>query len=286
MDTKLAGFAIDWLRAVSVEEGPHWDKVQAAQKLLPVTQWDAMAGTPFSYNIGVECEFAIIAWHTEKPEFGVMMDMSGSRLSLLREQGVSLLSVMSDLHTLGWKITRLDLAMDVYNTGLRPRHLYNRFSDDSMKTKARSARIMQSKTVKGVDGETVYFGSRKSNVMWRVYDKAAEMKQKGDRIRTEFELKREAANGYAMLAVEQGIPRTMAALLTEQITSGMPEVYRQATDLEFEIVRIEASRDTNFERWFETTVLPAISKAIRVHMPDVEHMIMQAIKDGQNGHGK
>jgi hypothetical protein len=284
--TKQAGYIVDWLRATIVVEHRAIYKVRNnLQKLFGEVAWAESSMVPFSYNQGVECDYAGVYWNTEHPEFGLMLDMSGTRLARLREAGLIDGEIMIGAHEQGWSFTRVDVAMDIFNSGARPRGLYNAWVQGDMTTKARKVGIIQSRTLAGVAGETVYFGSRQSDVMLRVYDKAAEMGQEGDRIRLEWEVKRAKANAIAMSIVDQGIPRTLAALFREQITAGLPEWVQSAIDVEFEVVRIEGAKDTNFERWFLSTVLPAIAKAVRVGMPDVEGLIERAVKSGKAGHG-
>jgi len=284
--TKQAGYIVDWLRAtIVVQTSAVYTVRNKLQELFGEVEWQEAAAVPFSYNHGVECEYAGVYWHSEHPEFGLMLDMSGSRLARLREAGIHDGQIIQGAHDQGWTFTRIDIAMDVFNTGARPRGLYNAWTRGDMTTRARRAGIIQSSTVSGVAGETVYFGSRQSDTMLRVYDKAAEMGQAGDRIRLEWELKRERANAAAMSVVDQGIPRTLAALFREQITAGLPEWIQSAVDVEFEVIRIEGAKDTNFERWFLGTVLPAIAKAVRVGVPDVEGLIERAVQSGRAGHG-
>jgi hypothetical protein len=286
LDNKQAAYAVDWIRGTIVVNATAQSDVRnRLQELFGEVRWERAASIPFSYNEGVDCDFAGVYWNTEHPEFGLMLDMSGSRLSALRDAGISDQYVIEGAHLQGWKFTRIDIAMDVYNTGARPKDMYAAWQGGALRTKARTAGIYQTRNQAGVKGETVYFGSRTSDVYLRVYDKAKEQNQTGDRIRVEFEVKHDRANAVAMSVLDQGVPRTIAALITDQILAGVPQWMRSAMELEFTIVKVEASKDTNFEKWFSGTVLPAIEKAIRINMPDVEMLINRAIKSGKSGHG-
>lgn len=282
---KQVAYAIDWLRATVVTGiREQFELRERLQDIIP-GEWAEAGPVPFSYRQGVECDAAGIFWNDEHPEFGIMLEMSGSRLSRARERGLNIVKIMSEIRSLGFTITRLDLAMDVYNVGVRPQSLYHAWMKGELTTKSRKVTIIKSVSGDEVAGETVYIGSRQSNAMLRVYDKGAEMKQDTDRIRLEWELKRECANAHAVSVINQGIPRTLAALFRDQITAGLPEWVQSACEVEFEVVRMEATKDTNFMRWFETTVLPSIEKAARIGFPDLDRLILEALKSGRDGHG-
>lgn len=285
--TKQASYGMDWIRAVIIADNTlKHDVRNKAQELFGDVEWVESATTPFSYNHGVECEFAGFYWHEDHPEFGIMCDMSGSRLSAARREKIAPINVLGGLYEQGWKFKRIDLAMDVYEGGGRPREMYNEWQKGAIKTKARKVTIIQSRTQSGVDGETVYFGSRQSDVMVRVYDKAAERGHDADCIRVELECKGDRAIQVAESVYEQGTVKTIAALLREQFTQGLPDWITKAIDYEFQIVAMAASTDTNFERWFTGTVIPAIEKAVRTGVPDAELLIRQAVSAGRAAHGK
>jgi len=99
---------------------------------------------------------------------------------LLNEQS-TLVELVQLAKQTGYKVSRLDLCVDVQSSVLLE------------KEKARCTGFYS-----GRKGFTLYYGSRRSNVMWRVYDKRAEVEQKsridiGTLTRFELELKRQRA---------------------------------------------------------------------------------------------
>lgn len=285
--TEQVSYGLDWLRGTMIADNEiKHDARNKAQKILGELEWLDSKHAPFSYREGVECKYAGIHWHEEHPEFGLMWNSSGAQLSAARAAGIDPVRVLNELREQGWKMTRLDLAMDIYNAGGRPREMFNARKDGDLKTKSKHYSIVQSRDDAGVSGETVYFGARQSKVYIRVYDKAAERGKNGDCIRVEIELKQDRAESAALSVYEQGLPRTMASILREQFLYGLPDWITKALELQFELVKMELSKDTNFEKWFQGTVIPAIEKAVRTGVPDAEAMIRKAVAAGRQAHGK
>lgn len=89
-------------------------------------------------------------------------------------------------------ITRLDLALDVYNKNLFKKCL-KAYKKNNFVSKFRTTKLLEAKKNGEEKGGTIYFGSRNSEVMIRIYDKGAEQKKEIDWTRIEIVLKKEYA---------------------------------------------------------------------------------------------
>lgn len=102
-------------------------------------------------------------------------------------------------------ISRIDLALDVKDT-LQMRTVLKAVRQGCLVSRTRNLRIIEKLNNKKDElenvGYTVYVGSEKSNKMLRIYDKAKEQKEKGDRIRFELQLRDNVAMKVAERIVE------------------------------------------------------------------------------------
>lgn len=78
------------------------------------------------------------------------------------------------------RFTRVDLALDDHKVHFTPDGIRNYIESNQMVSKFRSGRREEGFDIAGNTciGDTLYLGSRKSEVMLRIYDKALEQKQK------------------------------------------------------------------------------------------------------------
>lgn len=97
------------------------------------------------------------------------------------------------------KFKRIDLTLDVVNANMLS-FIKNSVIDEKYKTRYKKyTKIQQFNTKNGEKtAETYYFGSRQSENMVRIYDKAAEQKIEADICRIEIELKKNSAHKVAL----------------------------------------------------------------------------------------
>ena len=97
------------------------------------------------------------------------------------------------------KFKRIDLTLDVVNANMLD-FIKNNILEEKYKTRYKKYTIIQEFSTKTAEktAETVYFGSRKSENMIRIYDKAAEQKIEADICRIEIELKKNSAHKVAL----------------------------------------------------------------------------------------
>ena len=279
-------YQIDWITATMTEAYTNMseavDKLRAA---LGERDWWEPDRVPPPYKQGVESDIGVICWSDDYPEFGVMFRAGGANLRKMRLSGVADVEAIKSLMGLGWGFKRLDLALDIYDAGGRPKEIYDLWRTGKLATHARTVTIFQESNNQGeTKGETVYIGSRKTQQrrLVRIYDKAAERGVSGDWIRVELELTDKYAQSAASsLSGGENITRVFADFLHSAVPHGLPEWIRKAVDVEFSVVQIEADTHTNFERWFTKIILPAVEKAVGGEVPDAERLLLNAIRSGK-----
>lgn len=122
-----------------------------------------------------------------RPEMGTHIVYSGQSLTRLAAASVSPLTILQKIRDGGGKVTRIDLALDVRDSGLKLAHMQESFENGEVVSNSR--KITPMGRIRDSQG-TLYIGSRTSEAFMRIYDKAYEQLRIGeDWLRIELELK-------------------------------------------------------------------------------------------------
>lgn len=117
--------------------------------------------------------------HANRPEMGTHVVLSGATL---KEINISPQVFLQHVVEHGAEITRLDIAIDCYECGLRPEQATEEIKNDRIRTLARKFPLWFDPKEKGY---TQYIGKKSSTAFVRIYNKAAEMGADGDWTRVE-----------------------------------------------------------------------------------------------------
>lgn len=131
-----------------------------------------------------------MAWNV-RLDTGVDVWVSIPGAALARVDGRMHLGIFKRLKSsYNFEPTRFDIALDDYLKKMSPDFIMQAIRDKNYVGFGKSSVITnQSKSVEGLDGWTIYMGSRKSDKMYRYYDKNAESKGQINAFRLEAELK-------------------------------------------------------------------------------------------------
>jgi len=118
--------------------------------------------------------------------------------------------IYETLRNEGWRVTRCDVAVDVFND----ENTIERLWHDGMSKQA-FKRQRKTDLILSPNGDTISVGSRKSDKFMRVYDKAKEQHVEGDWIRYELETKYKTAKSLSPFYndVIRGASATMLSML-------------------------------------------------------------------------
>lgn len=97
------------------------------------------------------------------------------------------------------KISRLDLAFDDFSKTFRPKQYLKWWNEGQINTRYQKIHFFSSQQEYG---NTIYFGSRKTGKMLRIYDKDFESKGEVDSVRYEFELHGDFARDMVQYLIE------------------------------------------------------------------------------------
>lgn len=152
---------------------------------------------PFNgYNLGSQyVDGRVELVHTTRKEMGSHVVMSGS---CLREVTISPEVLLSHFIEHGAMLTRLDIAVDCHDCGLKPSRATEEIENDRVKTLSRQFPTWHDAKIPGY---TQYIGKKSSTAFCRIYDKAAEMgsEQEWTRVECVFNGKRAMDAGQWVL---------------------------------------------------------------------------------------
>lgn len=148
----------------------------------------------------------ILLFHETRHEMGRHWIFSGSTLNELSERGCVPYQLIKAYIGAGGKATRLDLAVDCWDTGLSLDKIEALIKAGEFD--ASSRKFSRVNGIGDTPGHTIYVGSRQSEQCARLYDKAAETGKGGDWIRLETELKGERAQFAAAMIAREGARKT------------------------------------------------------------------------------
>ena len=152
-------------------------------------------------------------------DMGQHFIISGLACRILESLDVSLLDILRSLNENSTiNITRLDIAMDIFENKTLLNSIVEAYNSNNYRSKAKSSNIIISKGSNGRIGTTINFGSRQSAVLIRIYDKAAESDMEVNWVRIEIECKDKKYNKKIINNINSlGISATYKAIINNYL---------------------------------------------------------------------
>lgn len=270
-------WSIDWLSITFKTGVSDLDFRKVLSFGFPLKTWQRDKGK-FGYQQAFIHPFGILVMsNAARPEMGVHVSFSGRALRSLADVGTSGIELLEWALNERGRITRLDLAIDVFDQAIDPIAL------------AKCARVLVNpgtarkwSYVQGHDGgTTAYIGSRKSERFLRIYDKAAEQRiQDQNWTRFELELKsdsaRAAANHFTLLSdAERG---GYIKGLIKNLFNPNDATFQEAMEGSADPLKTIKDTDDNTLEWLLNTVARSIAKTMaRRADVDVWGLLTQAV---------
>lgn len=216
------------------------------------------------YNRGMRLKHGAIFWHSERPEQGVSVQLTGQDLNDIRGGDLTEIALLEFIQAARGSVSTLHSCINIHDAGAHVGDLIDQHQSGTLQTRAKKAGVYQSKTkVKGewITGDTLYVGSAKSAVQVRVYDKAAEQGIRADWVRIEIVWRgRHAKSAHARM-LSHGIASTTRGAIQHQMTA-TPEWWRIAiTGDTVEPLPLTRKPSNRYE-WLRKSVLPALRREI------------------------
>jgi hypothetical protein len=205
---------------------------------------------------------ALIAWHTDRKDMGVHVQLSGETLRYYSTIGVDWKQLLTWAKKHKGRTSRVDLALDLHNSGLQ----FDQFSKKNLKPykgKGRTPRFLPVGTQE--DGWTVYVGSRTSEKFLRVYDWSAKHdKEAGDYLRIELECKGEIAHAIGWEFPEKDTTECveMAQTLIRNVADFTMENWQISLASRNVELSIPQGKDRDTFTWLVKICAPSLAKTI------------------------
>lgn len=204
---------------------------------------------------------------------GTHVVLSSEALYNLSMGGLSTITSLGLMDNLCGQVSRIDLALDFFNSGLEIRDIRNGYQSGQLTSKSRKPprqyhelELFEQKALGKDDGiehgDSIYFGSPKSDTMFRCYNKAAEQGVRNGvkwvRIEGQFRHKKAQKISLAVLRSEK-LRYVVNASIRDYFTWNN-SVFKQATvsgDAEIDPI---GRKETDFVAWITQQVAKACAK--------------------------
>lgn len=174
VETKILSQRIHWLEVTF--------KSEEDKKLPDSLPTEGIECYPLhGYNTGLKFTDGRMEFtHTSRPDMGLHIQWDGAALDALE---ISHLELVKFMYGHGAKFTRIDLAVDAQNFGLKASDATNEIREKRFKCRCKKTPAWFDPTF---GGWTQYLGTKASDIHLRIYDKASELGVQGDYTRVEL----------------------------------------------------------------------------------------------------
>jgi len=245
--------ALDWLSFTI--KGESDENKNLLSKIAPLASRTPIAPR-FGYDYGHTYSTGVSTYFSSvRHEMGLHVVVPGSSLRLLERDGLSTKTLLQSVVAARAKVTRLDLAKDAINEGVRLENI-SLLAIEGKRTG--SAQSISEITSSG-GGRTIYVGSRSSDRFARMYDKAAQQGLDEDWKRLEIECKGDVAKTLARVLSAEGCDwnATIGGIMQKMLMVD-DDGYRRWLDGAAVDGLPKIEKQTDREAWLLSQVFPAL----------------------------
>lgn len=231
---------------------------------------NGMHGYTRTYDVG----YATAHVNPDRLDMKVHIRMTGSECGVYRDLGGDDARLVKFVRGVGGATSRIDLAFDLFDYGIDLMRIYKDWKVGKVECRARKVTPVVSGVMNNermvAEAATVYFGSRTSDVMVRMYDKGKEQQTDLDWTRIELEIKGDKAKAYLIAMDNNGIPETGRAILADYFYK-MPYVFWREV-LKGSIVPLPSvgRKITERQAWLRNVIFPLLREEIAAEWDGME----------------
>lgn len=212
------------------------------------------------------------------------------------ENNYPILELVKRLNKLEIKTTRIDLAIDdVSGKIIKLDSIIEDVQNANIVSKWKSSTEITKRSIHdgGLEGQTVYLGSRKSEVFMRIYNKSLQLKLDGNWNRIELEIKGKKSEELQKIMTEKNIGKLTKGLINNYIRIVEPgrdknksrwktkEYWTKIIDTTEKIQLSRKKEEKTLEElknWIEKQVAPTLATIVMAEGGDVEFLYKQVTK--------
>lgn len=225
---------------------------------------DWVSGKPVNgYTVAMESETGIkLMSNEDRPDMGLHIIISGSALSKCEKIGITTDSIMDWMLASGYRLSRLDIAVDAVDSGLLIQDLANDVASGKVNTRARTAPYIDDKMG---EGKTQYIGSmRKRTKLFRAYSKDAEQGLiDTDWKRFELELRgKHAVNAGDIIMTGGAKEKTIQGLILGYVDFYNNPVWREIMGTDEIDLKSTTWETGDTQKWLLEQVAPSLARVL------------------------
>lgn len=277
--TKVGVYAsVDWLR-YTVPWSPPWvpsewpqieGQLRCAVHPSPVIELTGeVLGSSKGYNTGMKMNYGTVRYHTELASQKICVEFTGSDLEELRRIGVPAWDLIAHCRTVGGKVTRGDLAIDIFGFDADPLDVLRAWEKGEAITRVKEVTPYERKTK--VDGKvvsggaTVYVGAWGSSDRYmRVYDKAKQQKVDGKWTRIELQMGGDLAAEVIPMITGENVTMVVQAAVRGFCQCPTVGWYTMAVDGPVCVMPKVKRRPSRRKKWLLFDVLPSLQEELKL----------------------
>lgn len=259
---------IDWIQFTILKEEAIAEALQALKQKKE--NFEELKKGCFGYKKQMYFNNIKILWDGTIG-MGTCVSVSGQGCRYLEAQGLNLFNLLYDLKNQeNINITRFDLTLDYSKNIINL--IYGSISENLFTSKSKSIKVIEKIQGQSKNIETIYIGSRSSNIYLRIYDKQKEANLSEEKTRIEFEIKKDYTKKIIEL-LEENINKTFYSLLysyfrplekrCKNITRSPTAAYWQDFLKDIEKIKIyEDKKEKTIEEkfdWLQKQVAPTMA---------------------------
>lgn len=249
-------FSVDWINYTALHLGTR----VLTEIAYPMNTPEWINAIPArGYTSGLQNRNGVrLSWHTKRNDMGAHVQYSGQTLNKYYEQGITARTIALRHEVEGDRCSRIDLAIDCHNSALN----IGKLASDVKSGNGEFSSKVYSHIVSQDGGETLYLGSRTSELFLRIYNKSAEQAISGDWVRIELECKGSRAHdiGHRLAyESEQGMVTLTRGLIKHQAAFDDTIWAQIVGELAISIAKAHV-REPDRKGWLLGLVAPAMGK--------------------------
>lgn len=221
-----------------------------------------MQGYKLSYDWG----YASAHVDPQRRDMKVGIRMGGHDLGVWRDLGGNDERLVNFVRGVKGSTSRVDICFDLFDYGIDVKRLYADWKGGKLQARCRKAKPYMEGEMNDdgtvTEAATVYFGSRTSETMVRVYDKGKEQRTDLDWTRFELEIKGDKAKVVMADCARLGVGLVGKQLLREYFPKMPYKFWKPLTQGESVELTPVGRKMTEREAWIRNVVLPVLREEI------------------------